>query len=121
MESYLSAEDNARVEIDKMLETAGWAVQTRATWTSPRRAESLASSTSSCRRTAAPTTCSLSKREAVGVIEAQPEGATLTGIEWQSAKYLDGPARLGYVRLDGALPFAYPSTGIETRFFGQRR
>jgi type I site-specific restriction endonuclease len=31
MESYLSAEDNARVEIDKMLETAGWAVQTRAT------------------------------------------------------------------------------------------
>jgi type I site-specific restriction endonuclease len=27
MESYLSAEDKARVEIDKMLEAAGWAVQ----------------------------------------------------------------------------------------------
>jgi type I restriction enzyme, R subunit len=27
MESYLSAEDKARVEIDRMLEAAGWAVQ----------------------------------------------------------------------------------------------
>jgi hypothetical protein len=27
MKSYLSAEDKARVEIDKMLDVAGWAVQ----------------------------------------------------------------------------------------------
>jgi type I restriction enzyme, R subunit len=27
MESYLSAEDKARVEIDRMLKVAGWAVQ----------------------------------------------------------------------------------------------
>lgn len=27
---------------------------------------------------------------AVGVIEPKPEGVTLTGVAWQTAKYLDG-------------------------------
>ena len=31
--------------------------------------------------------------KAIGVIEAKPEGHTLTGVETQSAKYTDGPAR----------------------------
>src|SRR5215211_7541656 len=55
-------------------------------------------------------------REAVGVIEAKPEGATLTGVEWQSAKYLDGLPEWVTSALEGALPFAYQSTGIESRF-----
>jgi len=55
-------------------------------------------------------------REAVGVIEAKPEGATLTGVEWQSSKYLDGLPDRVTSALEGALPFAYQSTGIETRF-----
>src|SRR5712691_501087 len=55
-------------------------------------------------------------REAVGVIEAKPEGATLTGVEWQSAKYLDGLPDWVTSALEGALPFAYQSTGVETRF-----
>ena len=53
--------------------------------------------------------------QAVGVIEAKPEGATLTGVEMQAEKYsrglpptLDTPVR--------PLPFLYQSTGVETRF-----
>ncbi len=51
----------------------------------------------------------------VGVVEAKPEGATLTGVLVQSAGYaenvseqLPAPFRL--------LPFVYESGGVETRF-----
>src|SRR5436190_497962 len=51
----------------------------------------------------------------VGVIEAKPEGHTLTGVETQSAKYKDGlPANLPHFVLP--LPFAYESTGEVTQF-----
>ena len=53
---------------------------------------------------------------AVGVVEAKKVGETLKGVEWQSAKYLDGlPSELPSA-LEGALPFAYESTGVETQF-----
>jgi type I restriction enzyme, R subunit len=53
--------------------------------------------------------------KAVGVVEAKPEGHTLTGVETQSGKYKDGlPAGLPHFRLP--LPFAYESTGTETQF-----
>ncbi len=50
-----------------------------------------------------------------GVIEAKKEGATLTGVEVQSARYAQGlPAALpAWVR---PLPFSYEFTGIETHF-----
>ena len=53
--------------------------------------------------------------KAAGVIEAKKEGATLTGVEVQSARYAQGlPATLpAWVR---PLPFSYESTGIETHF-----
>ena len=53
--------------------------------------------------------------KAAGVIEAKKEGATLTGVEVQSARYAKGlPATLpAWVR---PLPFSYESTGIETHF-----
>ena len=53
--------------------------------------------------------------KAVGVIEAKKEGATLTGVEVQSARYAQGlPATLpAWVR---PLPFSFESTGIETHF-----
>ena len=52
---------------------------------------------------------------AAGVVEAKPEGHTLTGVESQSGKYGDGlPESLPYyVR---PLPFLYESTGVETQF-----
>jgi type I restriction enzyme R subunit len=53
--------------------------------------------------------------KAAGVIEAKPEGHTLTGVETQSVKYTDGlPAGLPNYRLP--LPFAYESTGAVTQF-----
>ena len=52
---------------------------------------------------------------AAGVVEAKPEGHTLTGVEAQSEKYGAGlPDNLpAYVR---PLTFLYESTGVETRF-----
>ena len=54
-------------------------------------------------------------RKAAGVVEAKPEGSTLTGVEVQSEKYSAGlPDNLpGYLR---PLPFLYESTGAETQF-----
>ncbi|MBK9130133.1 MAG: DEAD/DEAH box helicase family protein [Gammaproteobacteria bacterium] len=53
--------------------------------------------------------------KAAGVIEAKKEGVTLTGVETQSAKYTQGlPDGLPAWRKP--LPFAYQSTGVETRF-----
>lgn len=50
-----------------------------------------------------------------GVIEAKPEGHTLTGVETQSAKYTDGlPPELPCWRKPP--PFAYESTGAVTQF-----
>ena len=54
--------------------------------------------------------------KAVGVIEAKKEGETLTGVEWQSAKYVDGVPTRSRPRSRAPLPFVYESTGVETRF-----
>jgi type I restriction enzyme R subunit len=53
--------------------------------------------------------------KAAGVIEAKKQGATLTGVEAQSARYAQGlPAALPAWRRP--LPFVYESTGAETHF-----
>lgn len=55
------------------------------------------------------------EREAIGVVEAKPEGTTLSGVADQSVKYAAGlPENLPHI--DEPLPFAYESTGIETFF-----
>jgi type I restriction enzyme R subunit len=52
---------------------------------------------------------------AAGVIEAKKLGATLTGVEIQSARYAQGlPSSLPAWRRP--LPFIYESTGAETHF-----
>src|SRR5487761_1362059 len=51
----------------------------------------------------------------IGVVEAKPEGHTLTGVETQSAKYTTGlPPELPCWRKPP--PFAYESTGAVTQF-----
>ena len=55
------------------------------------------------------------EREAVGVVEAKPEGTTLSGVADQSGKYIASlPKNLPHIQ--EPLPFAYESTGIETFF-----
>ncbi|MFO1428435.1 MAG: type I restriction endonuclease [Steroidobacteraceae bacterium] len=52
--------------------------------------------------------------KAAGVVEAKKQGATLTGVERQSDKYAKGlPTNLP--AWAHPLPFAYESTGVETR------
>jgi type I restriction enzyme R subunit len=53
--------------------------------------------------------------KAAGVIEAKKEGTTLIGVERQSEKYTVGLPD-GLPAWDNPLPFAYESTGVETRF-----
>ena len=50
--------------------------------------------------------------QAVGVVEAKKEGETLTGV----AKYVDGLPNAVPTAVEGALPFADQSAGVETRF-----
>ncbi len=58
-------------------------------------------------------------RKAVGVIEAKPEGTTLSGVAEQAASYVTGlPQNIPHVTLP--LPFQYESTGVETLFRDNR-
>ncbi|MCK6584994.1 MAG: DEAD/DEAH box helicase family protein [Anaerolineales bacterium] len=58
-------------------------------------------------------------RKAVGVVEAKPEGVTLSGVAEQAAKYSVGlPGNIPHVTLP--LPFLYESTGVETFFRDER-
>ncbi|MFZ2470972.1 MAG: type I restriction-modification enzyme R subunit C-terminal domain-containing protein [Methanothrix sp.] len=58
-------------------------------------------------------------REAVGAIEAKPEGTTLSGVEEQTGGYLSGlPEEIPHI--SNPLPFGYESTGTETFFVDMR-
>ena len=107
-------EEQARENIDQQLEACGWQVQDRdeaditanlgvAIREIPLRGDDEADY------------LLYASGKAIGVVEAKPEGTTLTGVEIQSAKYTLGlPDNLpAYHR---PLPFAYESTGKEIRF-----
>ena len=111
---YLTPEARARINIDKMLDGAGWVVQ------DPQRDQSVREPGSGCpgvppQRWPEADYLLFVDRKAVGALEAKKEGDTLTGVEPQSAKYADGlPDDL---EAPGKpLPFLYESTGVETRF-----
>jgi type I restriction enzyme R subunit len=105
-------EDRARQEIDRQLDQAGWTVQ-------DYRRMNLSAGNIAVREFPLSTGHAdyllYADGRAIGVVEAKPEGHPLTGIETQSAKYLDGlpPSLPNYLL---PLPFAYESTGSETRF-----
>ena len=108
-------EQRARVEIDRLLEAAGWAVQ------------SVSDVNIHAARGVAIREFPLKEGhgfadylfyvdgKAAGVIEAKKVGATLTGVEIQSGRYAQGlPDALPAWRRP--LPFLYESTGVETHF-----
>ncbi|MBB3325739.1 type I restriction endonuclease subunit R [Microlunatus antarcticus] len=115
----LAAEQRARVLIDGQLSAAGWSVQDRAAmnlFAGPGVAVRETIMTKGHGR--ADYLLYVDKR-AVGVIEAKPEGTTLSGVEWQSAMYAQGlPAevRLKSLTVEGRLPFVFEASGSETHF-----
>ena len=109
----LDPEAAARQLIDRQLEQCGWNVQ-------DRREMNISAAVGVAIREFSLTTGEAdymlyADAKAIGVVEAKPVGHTLTGVETQSGKYLDGlPAGLPNYRLP--LPFAYESTGEVTQF-----
>jgi type I restriction enzyme R subunit len=106
-------EQRARHNIDGMLELAGWGVQ-------DMKAMDFAASQGIALREF-PLKAGFAdymlfvERLAVGIVEAKKKGTTLSGVDTQSSKYLDGlPAHVK--RVGTPLPFAYESTGVETVF-----
>jgi len=113
---YLAREAKARKEIDKQLAAAGWVVQSQKTL-------NLSAGTGVAVREftleqphGRVDYLLFLNGQASGVIEAKPEGETLTEVEHQSGKYVDGlPAWISKPPVY-PLPFIYESTGAETRF-----
>ena len=111
----MTPEQEARVNIDRLLEQAGWIVQ---------NADSInlyASSGVVVREFPLKSGHGTAdyllfvNQKAAGVVEAKPEGSTLTGVEVQSEKYSKGlPDNLPAHH--NPLPFLYESTGVETQF-----
>jgi type I restriction enzyme R subunit len=114
--SYLTPEARARVEIDRMLDRSGWVVQ-RADRANLKAGRGVAVREFPLKPGYGRVDYMLFvDGAAVGVIEAKKKGETLTGVEWQSAKYREGLPEWVDAALERILPFAYESTGVETRF-----
>jgi type I restriction enzyme R subunit len=115
----LAAEQRARVLIDRQLADAGWSVQ-------DKRSLNLFAATGVAVREVVMKSghgradyLLYVDRRVVGVIEAKPEGTTLSGVEWQSAMYANGlpaDAQLRSVTVAGRLPFVFEASGSETHF-----
>src|SRR4051794_486529 len=108
----MTPEEKARQEIDRQLAVSGWIVQ-----------DYKAMDLSAGRGVAVREFALKGGQEAdyllygdgkaIGVVEAKPEGHTLTGVETQSRKYVEGLPK--YVpAFARPLPFSYESTGTET-------
>lgn len=112
-----SPEELARINIDKQLTACGWTVQSR-------NEMNLYTNRGVAVREFPLSTGEADyllfvDRKAVGVVEAKPEGVTLSGVADQAAKYSVGlPTNIPHVTLP--LPFLYESTGVETFFRDER-
>jgi type I restriction enzyme, R subunit len=111
---YLTPEARARVDIDRMLEAAGWVIQDRGE-IDLYAGKGVAIREFLLEGNHEADYLLFVNHQAVGALEAKKRGETLTGVEPQSAKYAAGvPAHVtAPVR---PLPFLYESTGVETRF-----
>ena len=111
----MTPEQQARTNIDKLLEQAGWTVQDTSS-------VNLYSSGGVAVREfvlkpghGTADYLLYVNGQAAGVVEAKPEGHTLAGVEVQSENYSSGlPDNLPAYRRP--LPFLYESTGAETQF-----
>src|SRR5216683_976873 len=113
----MTPEARARLKIDELLRTCGWIVQDR---DEVNLGAGLGVAVREFSLPAGPADYLLFvDRRACGVIEAKPEGHTLTGVEDQAAGYMGAlPASLA--AWGPNLYFEYESTGTETRFTDHR-
>ena len=111
----MTPEEQARVSIDYLLEQAGWTVQD-ATALNLYASRGVAVREFALKPGHGSADYLLYvNQKAAGIVEAKPEGSTLTGVEVQSEKYSTGlPDNLPAHQRP--LPFLYESTGIETQF-----
>lgn len=122
MSAQLNPEQQARVEIDRMLEAAGWVIQDY------KHADIAAAPGVAIREFWTPTGemdyLLVADRKVVGSLEAKKEGDTLLGVETQADRYADGFEELvktrDLPRYQDRLPFHYISTGTETLFTSRR-
>jgi type I restriction enzyme R subunit len=112
---YLAREARARVEIDRQLVLAGWLVQ-HADHANISAGTGVAVREFILEKGHGRVDYLLFVNgQPAGVIEAKPEGTTLTEVEHQSGRYVDGLP--DWIKPPVyPLPFIYESTGKETRF-----
>jgi type I restriction enzyme R subunit len=112
---YLPREARARVEIDRQLVLAGWLVQ-QADHANISAGPGVAVREFILNKGHGRVDYLLFVNgQPAGVVEAKPEGTTLTEVEHQSGKYVNGLP--GWITPPVyPLPFIYQSTGKETRF-----
>jgi type I restriction enzyme R subunit len=112
----MNPEESARQKIDSLLTQCGWTVQDyKALNLSASRGVALREVPLKNGR------CDyllLVDRKAVGIVEAKPEGTTLSGVADQSAYYGDNLPEI--FQTSERLPFLYESTGAETFFRDER-
>ncbi len=111
----MNPEGQARAEIDRLLAAAGWDVQDfKAADIHAARGVAIREFVLDAGQGFADYLLYIDGK-AAGVVEAKKQGATLTGVEIQSARYAHGlPQTLPAWRRP--LPFLYESTGAETHF-----
>ena len=115
----MTPEEEARVLIDQQLNRAGWvACDRNAVDLVNNRAVAVREVIMDAGHGRADYLLYLD-RKIVGVIEAKPEGTTLSGVEWQSGMYAEGlpsDLRPQAVLVDDRLPFVFEASGSETYF-----
>ncbi len=110
----MTPEERARAEIDRQLAACGWVVQDRAEM-DIYAAPGVAVREFPLQGGEEADYLLYAYEQAIGVVEAKPEGFTLHGVEAQSAKYAYGlsPDVPAYRQ---PLPFLFESTGKVTQF-----
>jgi type I restriction enzyme R subunit len=118
-DGVLTAEQRARVLIDRQLQHAGWTVQDRSDLNLfVSQGVAVREVIMAAGHGRVDYLLYVDQR-AVGAIEAKPVGTTLSGVEWQSAMYAEGlppEVRLKALTTGGRLPFVFEASGSETHF-----
>ncbi len=113
----MTPEEKARLRIDELLTASGWQIQN---YKEMNLSASLGVALREFQlRQDAADYLLFVDGEPVGVVEAKPEGHTLSGVSDQSRKYLEAVPQI-FTAATEAPPFAYESTGVETFFCDSR-